>query len=96
MEAILATYGVDVSEPLSNIQLYSMACVALPTCGLAVAESERALPALVDEIEQAAARFGVQRTGLPLRNRGAQVAPAKLQLVVEGQFDRVALVFPLE
>lgn len=70
VEALLATYGVDVSEPLSNIQVYSMACVALPTCGLAVAESERALPALVDEIEQAAARLGLADERISIRMTG--------------------------
>lgn len=70
VEALLATYGVDVSEPLSNIQLYSMACVALPTCGLAVAESERALPALVDEIEQAAAQLGLADERISIRMTG--------------------------
>jgi sulfite reductase (ferredoxin) len=70
VEALLKSYGVDVSEPLSNIQLYSMACVALPTCGLAVAESERALPALVDEIEQAAARLGLADERISIRMTG--------------------------
>jgi sulfite reductase (ferredoxin) len=70
VEALLHTYGVDVSEPLSNIQLYSMACVALPTCGLAVAESERALPAVVDEIEQAAAQLGLADERISVRMTG--------------------------
>ena len=70
IEALLATYGVDVREPLSNIQLYSMACVALPTCGLAVAESERALPAVVDELEQSAAALGLADERISVRMTG--------------------------
>ena len=35
----------------STLRLNSMACVALPTCGLAMAESERYLPSLLTKIE---------------------------------------------
>ena len=70
IEALLRTYGVEVAEPLSNIQLFSMACVALPTCGLAVAESERALPALIDELEQEAARLGLADERISVRMTG--------------------------
>src|SRR5262249_28469548 len=37
--------------PRSGLRRNSMACVALPTCGLALAESERYLPDLLDAIE---------------------------------------------
>ena len=57
-----ATTASTPTEPLSNIQLFSMACVALPTCGLAVAESERALPGVIDELEQEVARWGWPRS----------------------------------
>jgi sulfite reductase (ferredoxin) len=70
VEALLRTYGVDVGEPLSNIQLFSMACVALPTCGLAVAESERALPAVIDALEQEAARMGLADERISVRMTG--------------------------
>ncbi len=70
VEALLRSYGVHVAEPLSNIQLFSMACVALPTCGLAVAEAERALPQLVDELEQAAARLGLADERISVRMTG--------------------------
>ena len=39
-------------EPLSALRRYAMACPAMPTCGLAVAESERYLPSLIGELEQ--------------------------------------------
>jgi sulfite reductase (ferredoxin) len=70
IEALLQTYGVNVAEPLSNIQLFSMACVALPTCGLAVAESERALPAVIDELEQVAAHMGLADERISVRMTG--------------------------
>ncbi len=68
--ALLQTYGIDVAEPLSNIQLFSMACVALPTCGLAVAEAERALPAVIDELAQEAARLGLAEERISVRMTG--------------------------
>ena len=68
--ALLQTYGIDVAEPLSNIQLFSMACVALPTCGLAVAEAERALPAVIDELAQEAARIGLAEERISVRMTG--------------------------
>ena len=37
-----------------------MACPALPTCGLAVTESERVLPAVMDQFEEAMARLGLE------------------------------------
>ncbi|MBI1858780.1 MAG: NADPH-dependent assimilatory sulfite reductase hemoprotein subunit [Candidatus Melainabacteria bacterium] len=40
------------SKNLSNLRRNSMACVALPTCGLALAESERALPGILDKLEE--------------------------------------------
>lgn len=37
---------------LSNLRRHEIACVALPTCGLALAESERVLPTLIDKLEE--------------------------------------------
>ena len=68
--ALLQTYGINVAEPLSNIQLFSMACVALPTCGLAVAEAERALPAVIDELAQEAASLGLAEERISVRMTG--------------------------
>lgn len=52
VEALIQQYGlVTGSEPISELRRYAMACPALPTCGLAVAESERYLPALIGELE---------------------------------------------
>ena len=51
IEAILNSHGVKKPQDLSNIQKYSLACPAIPTCGLAISESERALPGVIDEME---------------------------------------------
>lgn len=72
LEAILRRNGVRLSEEISAVRRWSMACVALPTCPLAVAESERVLPGLIDRMEEELARLGladevftVRMTGCP-------------------------------
>src|SRR4029453_8088608 len=53
VEALLAEYGLSSGNgTLSALRRYAMACPAIPTCGLAVAESERYLPDLISELEQ--------------------------------------------
>jgi sulfite reductase (ferredoxin) len=53
VDAMLAAYGLSIGcEPLSALRRYAMACPAMPTCGLAVAESERYLPDLIGELER--------------------------------------------
>jgi sulfite reductase (ferredoxin) len=53
VDAMLAAYGLQIGcQPLSPLRRYAMACPALPTCGLAVAEAERYLPDLIGELEQ--------------------------------------------
>src|SRR5207248_3545927 len=44
LESILKSHGVKLSEEISTVRRWSMACVAWPTCGLSITESERALP----------------------------------------------------
>ncbi|HTI99865.1 MAG TPA: NADPH-dependent assimilatory sulfite reductase hemoprotein subunit, partial [Dongiaceae bacterium] len=50
--AILKKHGVKTESQASVLHAASMACPALPTCGLALAESERYLPGLIDRIEK--------------------------------------------
>ena len=59
IEALLCSHGVLSEAEISNTLRFSMACPAVPTCGLAVTESERALPALIDELELALAKLGL-------------------------------------
>lgn len=47
-----------------------MACPALPTCGLALAESERMLPGLVDRIEKLCADLGLGTEEIIIRSTG--------------------------
>ncbi|MSP13635.1 MAG: NADPH-dependent assimilatory sulfite reductase hemoprotein subunit [Chloroflexi bacterium] len=70
VEATLRHYGIKREHELSNIQLYSMACPAMPTCGLAIAEAERALPGVIDKLEVEIERLGLQDEKLAVRMTG--------------------------
>jgi sulfite reductase (NADPH) hemoprotein beta-component len=68
--AILAEHGVPVENQATIIRRASMACPALPTCGLSLAESERYLPGLLDRIEATLADLGLQDEEVIIRMTG--------------------------
>jgi len=70
VKKILSEYGLDRQNHQSSLRLHSMACVSLPTCGLALAESERYLPDLVGQIEQVLAKLGLQDEPISIRMTG--------------------------
>src|SRR5690606_24076643 len=51
IEALMQQYGLNDGAHYTALRRNSMACVALPTCGLAMAESERYFPTLLDKLE---------------------------------------------
>lgn len=57
-------------EPKSGLRRNSMACVALPSCGLALAESERYLPALIDALDARLAVHGLENDDIVIRMTG--------------------------
>ena len=74
---ILHAHGVKTSEEISTLRRWSMACVALPTCGLAVAESERVLPGLIDSLEPEVAKLGLSNDAFTVRMTGCPNACAR-------------------
>jgi len=56
--------------PWSGLRRNSMACVALPTCGLALAESERYLPDLLTALDERLAAFGLSADDIVIRMTG--------------------------
>ncbi len=70
IEALLKQYKLDIPERITGLRLNSMACVALPTCGLALAESERYLPQLVTELDQVIEECGLRETEIVIRMTG--------------------------
>lgn len=67
---LLASYGIENDAHATPLRLHSMACVGLPTCGLAMAESERYLPSLIDKIDGLLERFGLQGDAITTRMTG--------------------------
>lgn len=70
VERILRSHGVVLPDQLSGIRLNSIACTALPTCSLALAESERYLPKLVDELETIIGNLGLRDQSIAIRSTG--------------------------
>jgi sulfite reductase (NADPH) hemoprotein beta-component len=71
IERLLREYGLDETERgRSGMRLNSMACVALPTCGLAMAESERYLPELLTKIEAILDTHGLREDPITIRMTG--------------------------
>jgi sulfite reductase (NADPH) hemoprotein beta-component len=68
--ALLATHGIKVDRQASLLHAAAMACPALPTCGLALAESERMLPALIDRIEKLGGELGLGGEEIIIRSTG--------------------------
>jgi sulfite reductase (NADPH) hemoprotein beta-component len=68
----LRSHGVrtEISDQGSVVRRASMACVALPTCGLALAESERYLPSLMTSVEQILAELGMADEEISIRMTG--------------------------
>jgi sulfite reductase (NADPH) hemoprotein beta-component len=70
IEELLRKYKLDGANNASALRLYSMSCVALPTCGLALAESERYLPDLVTELESEIEAAGLRDDAIVIRMTG--------------------------
>lgn len=66
IEKLAREHGL-IDDNHSNQQKNSMACVALPTCPLAMAESERYLPSLVEKVEGLLAKHGIADDNIILR-----------------------------
>lgn len=70
VDAILASYGLDKENERSGLRLNALSCVALPTCGLALAESERALPGILEKFETVLDEAGLRHDAISLRVTG--------------------------
>jgi sulfite reductase (NADPH) hemoprotein beta-component len=68
--SVLAEHGVPVENQASVIRRASIACPALPTCGLALSESERAMPDVLTRLEGLLAELGLQDEEITVRMTG--------------------------
>jgi sulfite reductase (ferredoxin) len=84
----LAALGLDRPEAPDPLARHAMACPALPTCGLAITESERVLPGVLERLDALLSRLEIRRpvlvrmTGCP--NGCARPYMAELGLVGSG------------
>lgn len=102
IEALLTEYKLDHPDRLTGLRLNSMACVALPTCGLSLAESERYLPTLISELDEVIEECGLRHDAIIIRMTGCPNgcarpylgeigfvgrAPGKYNIYLGGAFD---------
>ncbi|CAG8954461.1 hypothetical protein HYFRA_00004373 [Hymenoscyphus fraxineus] len=69
MKMMMAKYKLD-NYQFSGLRLSSSACVAFPTCGLAMAESERYLPVLISKLEGVIEENGMRQDSIVMRMTG--------------------------
>jgi len=70
IQKIIDKYGITDGEHYTGLRRNSMACVAFPTCGLAMAESERYLPTLINKIEGLLDEAGLNEEEITIRMTG--------------------------
>jgi sulfite reductase (NADPH) hemoprotein beta-component len=70
IDALLKKYRLANSYPQTGLRLNSMACVAFPTCGLAMAESERYFPSLLDKLDVIVKQAGLEHDPILIRMTG--------------------------
>ena len=70
IDELLKQYNITAGEFYSALRRNSIACVSLPTCGLAMAEAERYLPSLIDKIEVILDQVGLRDEEIVIRMSG--------------------------
>ena len=70
LEVLLRGHGVALTEDVTPLSRWALACTALPTCGLALTEAERVRQPIVADIEAVLARHGMAGERISLRITG--------------------------
>ncbi|XFA73529.1 sulfite reductase, ferredoxin dependent [Thermosynechococcaceae cyanobacterium Okahandja] len=70
IQLILQQHGIRDVSAIDTLERYSMACPALPTCGLAITESERAIPGVLERIRRLMNKVGLQNEHFVIRMTG--------------------------
>ncbi len=70
VEQLMEEYGIARSHEQSAMRLSSIACVALPTCALALAEAERKLPEVIGSLEGKLEDVGLRHDAITIRMTG--------------------------
>jgi sulfite reductase (NADPH) hemoprotein beta-component len=88
VEGLLAHHGVAGPAGPEGVRGHAIACVALPTCGLAMAEAERALPGFLERLEAVLAPLGLDREAISVRLSGCPNGCARPRLAEIGLVGR--------
>ncbi|HEY5741932.1 MAG TPA: NADPH-dependent assimilatory sulfite reductase hemoprotein subunit [Terrimicrobiaceae bacterium] len=80
IDRLLVKHGLSGENLRSGMRLNSLSCVALPTCGLALTESERVLPEVLQKFEDVLEDAGLQKEAISLRITGCPNGCARPQL----------------
>jgi sulfite reductase (NADPH) hemoprotein beta-component len=94
IDAILGLHGISIATS-SGMRRNSMACVALPTCPLALAESERLLPELITDLEKVLVRAGLTEDAIVIRMTGCPNGCARPYLAEIGLVGRAPGLYNL-
>lgn len=70
IQQLLVEFGIRTVDQISSIRRYSLACPALPTCGLAIAEAERTLPDVINQLEAVLEDLGLGDEPISIRMTG--------------------------
>jgi len=70
IQALLKKHRIPIPDRFSQLRLHALSCVALPTCGLAMAESERFLPDFLERLEPILKKAGLEKQAIHLRITG--------------------------
>lgn len=70
IEELIERHQLTAGAHYSALRRNSMACVSLPTCGMAMAEAERYLPELIDKIEPILEEAGLRDEDIVIRMTG--------------------------
>ncbi len=88
IQQILDRCGIKMESELEPLVRYSMACPALPTCGLAITESERAMPAILERIQALLDKVGLEQEHFVTRMTGCPNGCARPYLAELGLVGR--------
>ena len=93
VEELLRAHGLEGS--ISGLRRNALACVALPTCGLALAESERYLPGLITRLEEELEQAGLMQDDITIRMTGCPNGCARPYLAEIGLVGRTPGIYNL-
>jgi sulfite reductase (NADPH) hemoprotein beta-component len=88
IDAIFEKHGLTRENHRTGLRLNALSCVALPTCGLALAESERILPDLLAKFENVLDESGLKDDAISLRVTGCPNGCARPYLAEIGLVGR--------